>query len=325
MFDLTAVGEMLIDFTPVGAPGRPDTYQANPGGAPANTASAFAALCGKSAFIGKVGADPFGDRCREALVKAGCSDRFLISAKGFATTLAFVTLSSEGERSFTFYRNHTTADVNLSPNDIPQAWCKSSRVFHFGSVSLTDEPSRSATLYAVKEAKAGGALISYDPNLRTALWPSPDEARCRILDALPLASLFKISEEEHAFLFGEEEEDETGKRLYCSLGIPLTVITKARKGCTAYLKGRRFDSSAFDVETVDTTGAGDGFWAAVLYRLTRRPSLLSGLGEAEFSGILDYANAVGSLITTKRGAIAAIPNEQEIRHCMEHTPRAGRQ
>lgn len=317
MYDLVSIGEMLIDFTPCGTgQNNAPLYLQNPGGAPANVACSMAKLGRNATFVGKVGDDLFGRACRTALENAGCDSSHLILSKTFATTLAFVTLSPDGNRDFSFYRNLTTADVNLLPEDIPGELLHQGKIFHFGSVSLTQEPSRSTVLETIKQARDAGAIISYDPNLRPPLWGSLDFAKTTILEALPLCHLLKISDDEQNFLFGTEPEEEVGRRLFEEYGIILTVITKAKQGCSAFLNGRKFVASAYDVETIDTTGAGDSFWAGLLLRLLELNKAPDTLTDEEMEDVLRFANALGSLVTTKRGAIAAIPTREEIETCI---------
>ena len=320
MYDLISIGEMLIDFTPSGnnAAGFP-LYAQNPGGAPANVACAMAKLGGKTAFVGKVGKDTFGLACKKALEDAGCDSRYLAFSP-LGTTLAFVTLAADGNRDFSFYRNATTADVNLRPEDIPGEVYTGGKIFHFGSLSLTEEPCRTTTLEAVRKAKAAGALISYDPNLRPPLWSSLEEAKTMILEAMPLADMVKISEEEREFLFGSLPEDQVGVKLSQEYGAKITVITKAKNGCTAFANGRRYDAGAYAVDTIDTTGAGDAFWAGFLLKLLQTGKVVDQLSDTNIGYMLAYANALGSLVTTKRGAIAAIPTEDEIETCIANVP-----
>ncbi|MBR6791396.1 MAG: carbohydrate kinase [Oscillospiraceae bacterium] len=313
MFDFVSIGEILIDFTPCGASekGAPH-YQQNPGGAPANVACVMAKLGRKAAFIGKVGRDSFGYACKKALEDAGCDASHLVFSDKEHTTLAFVTLSPDGDRDFSFYRNHTTADVNLTIDDIPEEIYGDARFFHFGSVSQAQEPSRTTMTEAVKKARAAGAVVSYDPNLRERLWGDLGEAKEIILSSLPLCDMLKISGEEKDFLFGEMDEDLVGEKLNNEYGIPFAVITKGKEGCTAFVQGRRFDSPAYDVKTIDTTGAGDSFWAGIMLTLLEKDKRPEDLTDGEMTEMLRFANALGSLVTTKRGAIAAIPERNEI-------------
>ncbi len=317
MFDFVSIGEMLIDFTPYGTDGGPTLYQPNPGGAPANVASVVAKLGLHSAFVGKVGNDVFGLSCKEALQNAGVCAEHLVLTSDYPTTLAFVTLLPGGNREFSFYRNHLTADVSLKKEDLSESSYKNTRIFHFGSVSLTEDPEKSTVLYAVEEAKKAGAIISYDPNLRLPLWKSADEAKKTILDTLHYADILKLSEEEVEFLFGEVEDHQICKELSQRHGIKLILITKAADGCYAYVNGRDYHSYAYDLNTIDTTGAGDSFLAGVVYRLLQSGKDIGDLSDGDVSEMLDFANALGSLVTTKKGAIPAIPTIEEINRCME--------
>lgn len=294
MFDLLCLGEILIDFAPING-----LYQPNPGGAPANVACAAAKLGLKSAFVGQVGPDGFGALCRQALHDAGCCTDYLYTGSA-PTTLAFVTLSPEGDRSFAFYRTGT-ADVSL--DSFPDVEC---RAFHFGSVSLTTEPIRSTTLRAAETAKQKRAIITYDPNLRLALWPDAEAAKREMLHAMPLADYVKLAEEEVAFLF-DEPESEAIPAAMAQYGLTLVVVTRAERGCTAYFNGKTYDSPALNVTAVDTTGAGDSFWAGLLSQL-----LKNGLSVETLPSALHYANTVGGIVTTRRGAIPALPTADEV-------------
>ncbi|MBQ4051717.1 MAG: carbohydrate kinase, partial [Oscillospiraceae bacterium] len=196
--------------------------------------------------------------------------------------------------------------------DIPEEVYASARFFHFGSVAQAQEPSRTTMTEAVKKARAAGAVISDDPNLRERLWVDLDEAREIILSSLPLCDMLKISGEEKEFLFGDMDENEVGARLNGEYGIPFAVITKGKDGCTAFVNGRRFDSPAYDVKTIDTTGAGDSFWAGIILNLLESGKRPEEMTDEELAGMLQFANALGSLVTTKRGAIAAIPEYSEV-------------
>lgn len=294
MLDLLCLGEILIDFAPVDG-----LYQPNPGGAPANVACAAAKLGLRSAFAGQVGPDGFGALCRQALTDAGCCTDYLRTGSQ-PTTLAFVTLAPDGDRSFAFYRTGT-ADVCL--DTVPEADC---RIFHFGSVSLTAEPSRSTTLRAAAAAKSRGSLISYDPNLRLALWPDAATARQEMTAALPLADYVKLAEEEVEFLF-DTPEAEAIPTAMAQHGLRLVVVTRAERGCTAYFSRQTFDSPAIPVQAIDTTGAGDAFWAGLLSQL-----LHHGLSTETLPAALRYANAVGGIVTTRHGAIPALPTASEV-------------
>ena len=196
MFDITALGEILIDFTPSGTNGMGmPLYTQNPGGAPANVLAQSALLGSRTAFIGKVGQDSFGTFLRSVMERNGIDTRALVTSEEVHTTLAFVQLDACGDRSFSFYRN-PGADILLRESEVDYELIRQSHIFHFGSLSLTDEPARSATVAAVHAARGSGCLISYDPNYRPPLWPSQDAARTAMLKLLPLADILKLSEEE---------------------------------------------------------------------------------------------------------------------------------
>ena len=242
MFDIVALGESLIDFTPSGENSQGMAlFARNPGGAPANVLAMAAKLGGKTAFIGKVGDDAFGAFLKKTMEDAGVDVRGLRMTREYPTTLAFVQLTPEGDRSFTFYRK-PGADVMLAPAEVDRALLRDCRIFHFGSVSLTDEPCRTATLEAAREAKAAGAMISYDPNYRPFLWDSAERAREALLAALPLADIVKVSEEEMELLTGEVQLA-AGRVLPCCGGPRVAACLRSGHG-GHYGRGRRFSGSA---------------------------------------------------------------------------------
>ena len=332
LIDVVAMGELLIDFvsvaTGVSIKDSPGFTKA-PGGAPANVAVGVRRLGRTSGFIGKVGSDDFGRFLGETLAREGVDTRGVRYEDRARTMLAFVSLGPDGEREFMFYR-HPSADMLLEPSEIDTGLIAEARVFHHGSISLITEPSRSATLAAVEAARAAGALVSYDPNLRLPLWPTPDEARTTILAAARSADIIKVSEEELAFLTRADGVAEGVRRLRDVVAAECAiVVTRGRRGCALALGGSAGGStglwlevSGFDVQAVDTTGAGDAFVAGLLVGLieatgagtaatTRRA--LRVLGEAEWRRVLTLANAVGALCTTKLGAIPALPTAEEVR------------
>ncbi len=317
MLDFLSIGEILIDFSPSG---EADTYKANPGGAPANVACVMAKLGCKSAFSGKIGNDAFGKLCKKALENAGVLTEFLFVSSSEPTTLAFVCLDENGNRDFSFYREKT-ADVGLNAEDAKRLSDAKAKIFHFGSVSLTKEPSKSAVLTAAKNAKSSGAIISYDPNLRLPLWESSNSAKNTILEALPLADILKISEGEALFLFGETDFKKAARQIKEKYGTKIILITLAAKGAYAFVNDKDYFSPAYDVKTVDTTGAGDSFLAGFLYSLLKFDRPANMLSDEEISHALDFANATGSLVTTKKGAIPAIPTLEEIHLCMKNTKK----
>lgn len=315
MFDMVSMGEMLIDFTPVQLPGHNPCYEQQPGGAPANVACALAKFGHKTAFLGKVGKDQFGLFCRTALQSAGVDTGGLLLSKDYPTTLAFVHLDESGDRTFSFYR-HGMADVNLHFEEIPHSYLTNTRFFHFGSVSTTEEPSRTATFECVRYAKKAGAIISYDPNLRPPLWESMQLAKETILSALPFADILKISEEEVEFLFGDLPLQTAAMQLCSQYGISLVLISLGAKGCLAAVGNKFYTAPTYDVKTIDTTGCGDSFLAGVLHHLITCKVNPSELSLDQIKSMLSFANAVGSLVSTKKGAIPALPTQEEIETCI---------
>ncbi|GAB2673481.1 PfkB family carbohydrate kinase [Paenibacillus thermoaerophilus] len=315
-WDATAIGEVLIDFTPAGAgaQGNP-AYEANPGGAPANVLAALAKWGRKTAFIGKVGDDTFGASLRRTLENCGIDVRGLAVSGEARTTLAFVHLAPDGDRSFTFYRQ-PGADMLLTEAEVPAELAEGSRVFHFGSVSMTHEPSRSATLAAAARAREAGALVSYDPNLRERLWGSLDEAREWIRRGLRLAHALKLSEEELVFLTGETDLRSGTERLFREFGTRLIVVTLGPNGCYFRLGEADGRVEGYPVKAVDTTGAGDSFWAGLLFGLLGHldaGGTLDTLTEEDVRRMAAFANAAGALTTTAPGAIPALPELEKVR------------
>ena len=312
MFDITALGEILIDFTPSGTNGMGmPLYAQNPGGAPANVLAQSALLGSRTAFIGKVGQDGFGTFLRSVMERSGIDTRALVTSEEVHTTLAFVQLDACGDRSFSFYRN-PGADILLRESEVDYDLIRQSHIFHFGSLSLTDEPARSATVAAVHAARESGCLISYDPNYRPPLWPSQDAARTAMLKLLPLADILKLSEEELTLLTGEASLA-TGTAALAAQGPALIPISLAERG--AYFRRGALCGlvPAFQVDTVDTTGAGDAFLGAILHRLRHKTlEEIRRLGEDELREIVRFGNAAGGLTTAAKGAIPAMPTLERI-------------
>ncbi|MGP1459418.1 MAG: carbohydrate kinase family protein [Treponema sp.] len=316
--DVTALGEILIDFTPCGKSedGR-NLFEENPGGAPANCAAAVAKLGGKSAFIGMTGDDAFGRNARAALEVVGVDTSAMRVSQTQHTTLAFVALDENGERSFSFCRN-PGADTQLAPVDLDANLLLNSRILHIGSLSLTDEPAKSATVEAVKIAKKAGALISYDPNWRKALWRGRSDAVGMLKSLLLYSDIVKMSEEELFLLFGEGISYADGAKKIMDFGARLALITLGSGG--AYFAAKPDNAGSDepfegriavpDVRVIDTTGAGDCFTGALLYRLTRRENLLA-FTEEEIAGDVRFASAAASICVTRRGAIPALPTREE--------------
>lgn len=308
---IVSFGEMLIDFVPtvsgVSLAEAPGFLKA-PGGAPANVAIAVARLGGKAAFLGKLGDDEFGHMLAGILKEnAVCADGINFD-KGARTALAFVTLRADGEREFMFYRN-PSADMLLTPDELNLELIRSAKVFHYGSISLIVEPCRSAHLKAMEVAKAAGALLSYDPNLRLPLWPSAEEARAQIMSIWDKADVIKVSDNELEFLTGSDKIDDESALSLWHPNLKLLLVTLGEKGCRYYTKSFRGAVEGFQVKTVDTTGAGDSFVGALLCKIVDDHSILED--ESRLKEVLRFACACGAITTTKKGAIPALPVEAD--------------
>lgn len=311
MYDVVALGELLIDFSFVAADrdGYP-MLKAAPGGAPGNFLAALSRYGVCTALIGKVGQDAFGSLLLRTLAQAG------ISAKGMAvdpsafTTLAFVTLDKAGDRSFSFARK-PGADLQLRPEEVPLELIDQCRVFHFGTLSLTDEPARGATQAAVAYAKAGGKVISCDPNLRLPLWSSPEQARREMLWAVRQADIVKISDDEVDFLWSCSPEA-GADRLLEECGVSLAMVTLGPAGC--YVKNRRGAcyGRCPDVHVLDTTGAGDIFFGAAVSRWLLSGAAPDALSPQALSELAAFSCAAASLSTQRPGAIPSIPSLEDV-------------
>lgn len=318
MFDLIACGELLIDFVSTQSgvtPGQAAAFQKAAGGAPANVAVGIARLGYRAGFLGQVGDDDFGHFLADTLAETGVDTGGLRFSAEARTALAFVALRADGERSFMFYR-HPSADMLWRPEDVDAGYAAGTRIFHHGSISLISEPSRSATLAALEHARGGGALISYDPNLRLALWPTIEAARGGIMAAWPYADLIKVSEEELAFLSGETDL-ERGARALWTNRLRLLAITRGPAGCAYFTPDSNGAVPGFKVNPVDTTGAGDGFVAGLLAGLLDRMAPGSARralpwNQATLEHAVRLGNAVGALTTTQKGAIPALPTRPAV-------------
>ena len=310
MTDILTVGEILIDLTQSGLTeqGIPK-FDANPGGAPANLAVAASRLGAKTAFIGKVGGDSFGVFLKDCLRENGVDVSGVVTAPELPTTLAVVSLDEQGERHFSFYRHHS-ADVALSADEISPRHLQDTRILHFGSVSLTADPSRSATLHAVKTAKENGAIISYDPNYRARLWPDERTAVAQMLSPLPLVDILKVSDEELPLLTGTDDP-EAGAAALAEKGVSLVFVTLGSNGAFYRFGGKTGHVPGVPCKVGDTNGAGDTFFGAALSQLVRHSSL-SELTIPELEGIIGFANTAASLTTSRHGAIPAMPSLEEV-------------
>ena len=317
--DAVAFGELLIDFVSTVAGvtlAEAPAFVKAPGGAPANVAVGLARLGVSSGFMGQVGDDAFGHFLAQTLRENGVEISNLRFSKEARTALAFVSLRAGGERDFMFYR-HPSADMLYRLEDVNVDYIRAAKVFHYGSISLIGEPARSATLHAVNAAREAGLLTSYDPNLRLSLWPDAQIARAGIKLGWPLAGVIKVSEEELAFI---GETDDPAKAA-CKLWHPdlrVLVVTRGRQGCRYVTTAFSGDAPGFAVETIDTTGAGDGFIAGLLKGLLDHPGALDD--ESRLRAVCRYANAVGALTTTQRGAIPALPTTQQVATFLETHP-----
>ena len=309
--DVTALGELLIDFTENGtsAQGNP-ILEVNPGGAPCNVLAMLQKLGKQTAFIGKVGDDMFGRQLTEAVSSVGVDTRALLVDKEVHTTLAFVHTYPDGDRDFSFYRN-PGADMMLTKEDVDEDLIRSSRIFHFGTLSSTHKGVREATRYAIDVAIEAGDLISFDPNLRPPLWSSLDDAKKEIEYGLGKCDILKISDNEVEFLFGTTDYDLGAKLLKEKYNIPLILITLGPDGSRAYYKDMRVEVAPFlQDNTIETTGAGDTFCASSLNYVLEHG--LDHLTEENLKELLTFANAAASLITTKKGALKVMPEKEEV-------------
>jgi len=312
-FDITALGEVLVDFTPSGTSDQGNRlFESNPGGAPANVLAAAAKLGKKTAFIGKVGDDPFGTILLETLKRCGIDTQGIIVSQEAHTTLAFVHLDEAGERSFSFYRK-PGADMTLKSEEVDGERIRRSKIFHFGSISMTHEPSRTATISALAQAKSGGSLVSFDPNLRRPLWDDLSQARASMMEGLSYADVVKLSEEELEFIVGTKDLERGSQYIADTYDVKLVLVTLGEKGCFYRFGPDTGEVPGFQVSTVDTTGAGDAFFGGMLVRLLEKGGRLEQISVTEMEGMIAFANAAGALATTKKGAIPAMPNMEEIR------------
>ena len=316
MKEIVALGELLIDFTPAGQNAAGIAlYGRNPGGAPANVLAMAAKLGARTALIAKVGADALGAYLQNSVASAGIDASCVFSSADAPTTLAFVHLDARGERSFSFYRD-PGADSRLRQAEIDPAFLRETRIFHFGSVSLTTNPARDTTLWAARLARESGAVISFDPNYRPLLWRDEAAAQAQIRSALALADIVKVSDEELCLTTGCMDP-QAGAKAVLDAGASAVIISMGPEGSLTFTRNASAYAKAYPVQAVDTTGAGDAFWGAVLYRI-RDFTLaeIRNLDQAAWENILRFANAAGGLTATGSGAIPAMPDGEAIRQLM---------
>ena len=310
MTDITAVGEILIDLTQSGVNelGIP-VFAANPGGAPANLAVAAARLGASSAFIGKVGTDSFGTFLRSTLAENHVDVSGMVTDPKNRTTLAVVAVDKTGERTFSFYRD-PSADVNLCCEEIAEEQLKNTKFLHFGSVSLTTDPARSATLHAARTARQFGAIISYDPNYRASLWSDEATAIQRMLEPLTMVDVLKVSDEELPLLTGTEDLDK-GSQILADKGIALVLVTLGANGAYYRFGSHTGHIPGVKVKVGDTNGAGDTFFGATLAQLAKFGKL-ADITVPELETIITIANKAAALTTSRHGAIPAMPTYNEV-------------
>lgn len=317
-YDVVALGELLIDFTENGVSGQGNTiFEANPGGAPCNVLAMLNQLGRKTAFMGKVGVDIFGNKLKGVLDEVGIDTSALLMDPDVRTTLAFVQTFADGDRDFSFYRN-PGADMMLTEGEVDGEMLAQCRVFHFGTLSMTHDEVRKATKKAIAIAKENGAVISFDPNLRPPLWSSLDLAKEQVDYGLRQCDVLKISDNEIQWFTGKEDYDEGSKVLQDTYHIPLILLSMGKEGSRAYYRDLRVERAPYLQEnTIETTGAGDTFGGSCLNFVLEYG--LDGLDEEKLSHMLSFANAAASLITTRKGALRVMPKPEEVEKLMQTT------
>ena len=315
-YDVVALGELLIDFTENGTSGQGNPiYEANPGGAPCNVLAMLTKLGHKTAFIGKVGQDIFGNRLKKTLDEVGIDTSNLVMDEEVRTTLAFVETFPDGDRDFSFYRN-PGADMMLHEDEVQMELVKDTNIFHFGTLSMTHEEVRNATKKAIAAAKEAGAVISFDPNLREPLWKSLDDAKEQVAYGLSQCDVLKISDNEIQWFTGEEDYDAGIAKLRQQYDIPLIMLSMGKDGSRAYYKDLRVEVKPFIQDnTIETTGAGDTFGGCCLHYVLENG--LHNLSKENLTEMLTFANAAASIITTRKGALRVMPEEKEVRELIE--------
>ena len=314
-YDVTALGELLIDFPRNGQSDQGNAlFEACPGGAPCNVLAMLNKLGRKTAFIGKVGSEQFGRLLKGTIEELGIDSRGLVLDEKIHTTLAFVHTYPDGDREFSFYRN-PGADMMLTEEEVDYDLIRHSRIFHFGTLSMTNEPIRTATKKALDVAKESGCLITFDPNLRPPLWESLKEAKEMMEYGFRYCDMLKISDNEIQFVSGKADYDEGIRYLQEKYQIPLIFLTMGREGSRAYFRDLKVERKGCTVKAVDTTGAGDTFCGCGIHGLLNYG--IDGLNEEALGEILSYANAGAALITTKKGAIRSMPEPEEVKKLLD--------
>ena len=310
-FDITTFGEILIDFTWQGVNEEGQTIVAqNPGGAPANVAVAVARLGSRVAFIGKAGKDMHGAFLKSVLEKENVETEGMLLDENFFTTLAFVNVDEKGERTFSFARK-PGADTRIEKEEIDVDVLDRSHIFHVGSLSLTEQPARDTTNYAIQRAKEKGSIISYDPNYRASLWKDEERAKEQMRSLIPYVDIMKISDEETSLLTDRENPEEAAEFLFRK-GVKIVAVTLGSEGAYIYCKDGEAYVPGFPSNVVDTNGAGDSFWGGFLYCMSkdgRRPEAIPLDDLKEYAR---FGNAVAGLCVEKKGAIPAMPTLAQV-------------
>lgn len=310
-YDVIALGELLIDFTMNGVSEQGNSlFEANPGGAPCNVLAMLTKMRKRTAFIGKVGNDMFGKLLENTLEKIGIDTENLVKSDEVRTTLAFVHTASDGDRSFSFYRN-PGADMMLRKEDIKDELFENAKIFHFGTLSMTDALVKNATIEAITYARNKNMVVSFDPNLRPPLWENLEDARAAMDYGMRMCNILKISDDEIQFFIGEQDFDKGIKIIQDAYHIPLICLTLGKDGSIACTEKYKVKKAGFLQEhVIDTTGAGDTFMGCILNYILEKETF--DLNEEQLSEMLTFANAAASLITTKKGALRVMPEKEEI-------------
>lgn len=319
MPQLLSLGELLIDFTPTGT--TPDgrlLFARNPGGAPANVAVQALRAGVSSGFVGRVGKDMFGDFLAKTLTDCGVNTEGLSQDETVATTLAFVQLSDDGDRDFSFYRN-PGADTQLRPEHVPQGLLEQCELLCFGSLLLTNEPSRSTVTELVKAARTMGKITAYDPNWRPPLWASEAEGVAQMQSLIPYADVMKVSDEELALLIGKGSIEDGAAELLAQ-GVSLVVVTLGARGCHVFARDFSVRRNTYNTKVIDTTASGDSFFGAFLARVIQSGKKPGELTEGDVAEFVEFANAAGAVCASRQGAISALPTTEDIERCRKEVP-----
>lgn len=310
MYDIIAIGELLVDFTPAGKSGQNNLlYECNPGGGVANLAAAAAKFGSSALFIAKVGNDSFGHLLKEAVEKSGVDASRIVFSDAYQTTLAFVHLFEDGDRDFTFYRR-TGADAMLEPSDVDLDLIENGKTLHFSSLNMTNETSADVIRSAVKRARALGKIVTYDPNWRPLLWDNEKECKARMAEGLLYADIVKAGEEELAYMTDETGIERSAKKALDS-GARLVIVSRGACGSEYYYNGGSGSIRAFPVKAVDATGAGDCYFGTALSLMQKHGLDLDRIDEEVLRRCLETASAAAALCCTRKGGMPSMPTYEE--------------